>query len=183
MAIINIKNCNSIDEASVTIESGRLNIKYGINGTGKSTIAKAIKFHNEPEFLNELLPFKYFEENLDNKQPLVTSVENYQNIMMFNEDYINQFVFKKDELLENSFEIFIKDEKFDENLSKVELLFSHVKNTFQSNENLTKILTDLNELSNSFSKTKGGVAQNSIIMKALGEGNKIDNIPEGLEEY
>lgn len=181
--IINIKNCNSIEEANIAIESNTINIKYGINGTGKSTTAKAIRFHNEPDFLRELLPFKYLDGNPDNIELLVSGAEVFENIMIFNEDYINQFVFKKDELLENSFEIFIKDEKFDENLQAVEILFSDVKNTFQANENLSKILNDLNDLSSTFSKTKGGVAENSKIIKALGEGNKIDNIPDGLEEY
>ena len=48
---------------------------------------------------------------------------------------------------------------------------------------MIKILNDLNELSSTFSKSKGGIAENSKIIKALGEGNKIDNIPDGLEEY
>ena len=40
---INIKNCNNIKEASISVEKNSLNIKYGMNGTGKSTIAKAIE--------------------------------------------------------------------------------------------------------------------------------------------
>ena len=40
--LLEIKNCNNIDKASIEIETGKLNIKYAINGTGKSTIAKAI---------------------------------------------------------------------------------------------------------------------------------------------
>ena len=39
---INIKHCNNINEASIEIAENRLNIKYALNGTGKSTIAKAI---------------------------------------------------------------------------------------------------------------------------------------------
>ena len=181
--IINIKNCNSIEEANIKIKSNTINIKYGINGTGKSTTAKAIMLHNKPEYLKGLLPFKYLENNPENIQPYVHGAEVYENIMIFNEDYINQFVFKKDELLENSFEIFIKDEFFEKNLQELEILFKDVKNTFQSDGNLSKILNDLNELSSTFSKSKGGIAENSKIIKALGEGNKIDNIPDGLEEY
>ena len=40
--IINIKNCNNIDSAEVKLVPSRLNIKYALNGTGKSTIARAI---------------------------------------------------------------------------------------------------------------------------------------------
>ena len=63
--IINIKNCNSIQEAKISIENNTINIKYGINGTGKSTTAKAIMFHNKPEYLKGLLPFKYFKRYLN----------------------------------------------------------------------------------------------------------------------
>lgn len=37
-----IRNCKNIDSGTVTIEEGKLNIKYAINGTGKSTIAQVI---------------------------------------------------------------------------------------------------------------------------------------------
>ncbi|MFA6195438.1 MAG: hypothetical protein WC656_02195 [Sulfurimonas sp.] len=183
MSEIIIKNCNSIDEANIIVEIGKLNIKYGINGTGKSTIAKAIEANNNPENLIELLPFKYREENSNAITPTVEGAENFTNIVIFNEEYINQFVFKQEELVENSFEIFIKDERYKENLLAIEALFSNVKNIFQENANLSKIISDLSELSNTFSSTKGGLAQNSKIIKALGNGNKLENIPDGLEEY
>ena len=41
---ISIANCNNIEHGTVAIEENRLNIKYAINGTGKSTIAKAIEY-------------------------------------------------------------------------------------------------------------------------------------------
>lgn len=40
--MIKIMNCNCIKEAEIEIEEYALNIKYGANGTGKSTISKAI---------------------------------------------------------------------------------------------------------------------------------------------
>ena len=39
-----IKNCNNIDSGKIEISNNKLNIKFGINGTGKSTITKAIKY-------------------------------------------------------------------------------------------------------------------------------------------
>ena len=41
---ISITNCNNIAHGTVAISENRLNIKYAINGTGKSTIAKAIEY-------------------------------------------------------------------------------------------------------------------------------------------
>ncbi len=59
--VIEIKNCNCIKEANIKIEEGTLNIKYGSNGTGKSTISKAIFQQNEAiQNIRAFLP-KYAE--------------------------------------------------------------------------------------------------------------------------
>lgn len=48
---ITIKHCNNIVEGTIAIEKNKLNIKYGINGTGKSTIAHAIEKNDNLIFL------------------------------------------------------------------------------------------------------------------------------------
>jgi Fe-S cluster assembly ATPase SufC len=58
---VEVKNCNSILNGNIKIEEGKLNIKYGINGTGKTTIAKAIEVAKDSEKLQELK--SYFAEN------------------------------------------------------------------------------------------------------------------------
>ena len=40
---LTIKKCNNIETGEFDIVEVRLNIKYAINGTGKSTISKAIE--------------------------------------------------------------------------------------------------------------------------------------------
>ena len=54
---IKMENCNNIIQGELTIENGKLNIFYGINGTGKTTIAKAIEFSKEPQKIKELQSF------------------------------------------------------------------------------------------------------------------------------
>ncbi|MCX2803210.1 hypothetical protein OQJ68_15565, partial [Microbulbifer thermotolerans] len=49
---INVKNCNNITTAKIVIEENKLNIKLAPNGTGKSTISKAIQFASSKEPLN-----------------------------------------------------------------------------------------------------------------------------------
>lgn len=41
--ILNFTSCNNITNGQVEIAEGCLNIKYGVNGTGKSTISKVIE--------------------------------------------------------------------------------------------------------------------------------------------
>jgi len=179
-----IKNCNNIEEATITIEVNHLNIKYGINGTGKSTIAKAIEkyvFNNGD--LDELMPFKYRDENTENIKPTIEGADTLTSVLTFNEEYINQFVFQENELLENSFDIFIKDTTYLENQEEINELISNVKNLFEDNDELISIINDLEELSNAFGQSQSGYAKSGKLAKSFGSGNKLKNIPEGLESY
>jgi ABC-type Mn2+/Zn2+ transport system ATPase subunit len=179
---ISIKNCNNIREAIICIEENHLNIKYGINGTGKSTIAKAIEQSSNGR-LDELMPFKYRDKNIDGIQPTIDGVNSFSTVLVFNEEYINQFLFQENELLENSFDIFIKDTQYIENQEAINTLIENVKIIFNDNDELNIIIKDLEELSSSFGKSKDGYAKSGKLAKSIGSGNKLQNIPQGLEEY
>ena len=60
---IEIRNCNNIDFARITVTEGRLNVKYAINGTGKSTVAHAIELAANGKDLKELIPYKFLGED------------------------------------------------------------------------------------------------------------------------
>jgi ABC-type Mn2+/Zn2+ transport system ATPase subunit len=54
-----ISNCNSVDHAEISVLKGALNIKYGPNGLGKSTLAKAIVSQIRGDgTLQDLMPFR-----------------------------------------------------------------------------------------------------------------------------
>lgn len=179
-----INNCNSIDEALISIDDGVLNIKYGVNGVGKSTIAKAIELSVlDSNRLTELTPFKFNESNPDGIKPTITGTDGIASVPIFNDTYIEKFVFKQDELIQNSFEIFVKNEAYDKKIKEIEEITSDIKNAFSSNEELDQIISDLTELSGCFGKSKTGYSAAGSIGKGLGKGNKIENIPEGLESY
>jgi Fe-S cluster assembly ATPase SufC len=44
---ITVKHCNNIDHAEISIVESKLNIKFAANGTGKSTLSKAIIYKAE----------------------------------------------------------------------------------------------------------------------------------------
>ena len=181
---LKIKNCNSINEASISIFDGVLNIKYGVNGVGKSTIAKAIQLSvSNDSQLNELTPFKLVENNPDNTFPEIIGAEGVSSVSVFNDTYINKFVFKQDELIQNSFEIFIKNEEYINKITEIENITSDIKNAFSNNDELDEIINDLSELGGCFGKSKTGYSAAGSIGKGLGKGNKIENIPDGLESY
>ncbi|CAC9644818.1 hypothetical protein [uncultured Gammaproteobacteria bacterium] len=183
---ITIQNCNNIDKGVITLAKSKLNIKYGINGTGKSTIAKAIQFSaNDPDKLEELLPFKLQDDNPENLQPKINidNSEDLKSTLVFNEEYLNQFIYKEDELISNSFEIFIKTPQYVKIVEDIDKQLERIKNIFSRNTDLDKIISDFESLSKSFKTTNKGLSDASAISKGLKNGNKIENIPDGLSEY
>lgn len=179
--LIEIKNCNNIDEGKVTLVANKLNIKYGINGTGKSTIAKAIKYGIEsPDKLKELAPFKVRSTKSEIKSEAIIP-EDIKSVSIFNEEYLNQFVYKEDELISNSFQIFIQTPNYLETEKKIELQLEIIKKVFLNNQELDKIILDFENLSKSFKTTKDGLSDASAISK--GVKSKFYDIPDELEEY
>lgn len=181
---IEIKNCNNIDNASIKIDKNKLNIKYAMNGTGKSTIARAIEMQAKGNgSIQELTPFKYIGSKDDKTKPAVSGIDDINSVAIFNELYINQFAFKQDEVVANSFEIFIKTADYDKCIDQIDILISEIKNTFKNSDDIDKTISDLNQLSDSFGKSKSGYSAASSLAKGIGNGNKVENIPVGLESY
>lgn len=181
-----IKNCNNIDSGEISIKPNILNIKYAINGTGKTSASKAIQFSVDENYnLEELIPFKFRngETISEENKPSVVGIDDINSIAIFNEDYVNQYVFKQREILENSFEIFIKNENYDRHIQQIEALIKEIKDTFSQSESLGTLINDLTELSECFGKSKTGYSAAGSIGKGIGKGNKVAHIPEGLEDY
>ena len=129
---LTIRNCNNIENGEFDITEGRLNIKYAINGTGKSTISKAIEAFttNNQKKKDSLLPFKYYgtEENL----PELTGYDKFKKIAVFNEKYIEDYVYQQNELIKNSFEIFVKSTDYDNHIKEIEKFLNLHGRSFNS---------------------------------------------------
>lgn len=183
---INVSNCNNITTAQISIEEDKLNIKFAPNGTGKSTISKAIQFasSSDQQALADLLPFKLREHNPENLAPNVSGAEHINNIMCFNEEYVSLFTFKPDELVSDSFDIFIRNDAYKAVEAEIKQYVEAIQQQFTNNPNLEALISNLKELSGAFKITaSGGLSKSSSGMKGLSDGNKIVNIPPGLEAY
>lgn len=184
---IEIKNCNNIDSGVIQLVENHLNIKYAINGTGKSTLSKAIynAVTDRENGTNELFKLSPFKAAIDAAiKPTVTGVESIRSIKVFDETYINEFVFQSDELLKGSFDIFIRCVDYDAGINAIETLVAEVKNLLSKDQDIEELISDFNELSGSFGRqTKAGIHGSSPIAKAFKGGNKVTNIPQDLEMY
>lgn len=181
---ITISDCNSITEARIALRRGALNIKYGPNGLGKSTIAHALVLNSQGEdALSDLLPFKYRDGKSDTA-PAVVGADEIKNVLVFDENYVSQFVFQPDEVVKNSFEIFIKTPEYQAGIEELEGIFEGLKKVFVENEALDAAISSFTELRNAFTVTKsGGIAKTSKGFKALGVGGKLAAIPFPLKGF
>lgn len=169
---IKVENCNSIETAEISISEGALNIKYGPNGIGKSTIARAIvaSVANDGSLQN-LKPFKY-RGLAEQHEPAVHGTENIESVLVFDDSYVSQFVFQRDEVLKNSFDIFIKTDAFQAAMREIEGLLAGIKSTFEGNETLSSAISDLKDVRDAFGITKSGaLSKSSKGYKAFGSGH------------
>ena len=181
---LKISNCNNIDNGEFDIVEGRLNIKYAINGTGKSTISKTIEAFvtNDQEKKHSLLPFKYYTNEEENS-PKLEGYDQFTKVAIFNEKYIEDYVYQSDELIKNSFEIFVKSPDYDKHLNEIEKLLEGINITFQNHPELEELIKKFQLFIDGFGKAKSGYSAAGAIGKGIAKGNKITNIPVGLEVY
>ncbi|KQV11466.1 hypothetical protein ASC74_08975 [Pseudomonas sp. Root329] len=184
---IEIANCNNIDTGTLHISPNRLNIKYATNGTGKSTVARALATSTTDKLtgsnkLAELTSFK----NAGNKDmpPKISGTEHITKLRIFDESYINDFVFQPDELVKGSFDIFVRDKEYEAGMEEIKTLTSDMKDLLVADPEIAVLISDLLELSTAFGKpVKNGFHASSNVAKALKSGNKVASIPEGLEKF
>lgn len=182
---ITIRDCNSIDEAVIAIRRGALNIKYGPNGIGKSTIARALTLRAEDGNLlaEKLTPFKHRNKK-DAPGPSVQGADEITKVMTFNDDYVSSFVFRPDEVVENSFEIFINTEEYRAGVEEIAARFESLKQTFADEPEFDAALAGFEELRDAFNVTKSGaLAKTSKAFKGIGVGGKMAEIPEPLQGF
>lgn len=180
---IRFENCNNIDDGEIEIKPSTLNVKYAINGTGKSTLARAIRRKAEgDEGLVELLPYKYFK-NTEGHKPKVEMDTQLQKVCIFDEEYLEQYIFQEKELLKGSFDVFVKTRDYDIQMAKIRQIVKTVSDAFSDDADLSALIEEFEAFVKGCGNARSGYAENGAIAKGVAKGNKIDNIPEGLEAY
>ncbi len=179
---INIKNCNNIDSAEVELSPSRLNIKYALNGTGKSTIARAIAafVNNDEEEKRLLLPFKYANAS-EGHVPSIQGIDDIKSIKIFNEAYLERLVFTPEGLFPNAFNVFVKTEEYDKRMESINSHLQKIHALFKSDEKINDLLRCFDGFVSGFGKSAKGFSKAAPIAKGIAKGNLIANIPAGLE--
>ena len=80
-----------------------------MNGAGKSTIAIAIERKSKNESLSSLQEFG------SEIVPTCVLPEECNKVLLFNEEYVEKFIFQEREVLPGSFDVFIKTPQYEKN--------------------------------------------------------------------
>lgn len=181
--VVHIENCNSILNGSIEIVEGALNVKYAINGTGKSTIAKAIfaSVTNDTASLQQLKPYQYIGE--DGHAPQIAGINHLQKVMIFDESYVNQYVYLSDDLVKDSFEIFVKTPDYDRHMQGIQTALREINQSFRDSPELDLLIRAFSQFVDGCGHSQTGLATSGAIYKAFGKGNHINHVPVGLEAY
>ncbi|MDR2546352.1 MAG: hypothetical protein LBC96_02425 [Lachnospiraceae bacterium] len=197
-----LKNCNIVDYGEIGIVDNYLNIKYAINGTGKSTISQALLCLLE-DSLDSLLPFKYYTEKssgnlLDEHRPSIEVYTDAQttgtftqelspvkSVRVFNEEYVERHTLVGDDVVQNSFEIYVKTQDYDAKMQEINALIQEITDFFSSYEELDDIISRFNVFITKIVKPGKNkpISTTSPLHKALSEGNKTVDVPDELKGY
>ena len=159
---IKIQNCNNIKNGEIGICTGKLNILFGRNGTGKSTIARAISLISQKKVLTELAP--YGLKN-DKALPIIEGVE-VSNIAIFDDEYVSQYVYKTDTLIDNTFEVLIRSKEYDEAKNNIDEALSRIRKIITGSADIIALQQQIGVLisnieltgsTNKLAKRKGGI--------------------------
>ena len=181
--IIKIQNCNCIKNADIAIIENCLNIKYGVNGTGKSTIGLALSSAVEPEQskLMELCPYGA-DESKEEEIPKVLSFP-YHSVKVFNEDYVRGYLFKGNGFFDDPFQVFLNSDKCNQLMDKITELLADLQGVFLESDNIRGLKDFLPEY---FAATKykdGSIAKTGGVGEFLkGNGGGFENYKE-LDSY
>ena len=167
---IEVMHCNCIEQAVISIKQGTLNIKYGPNGTGKSTISKAIKyFVNQDD--EELLKLKPYNSD---RIPQINNCE-FRKVKVFDETYVNRYLFENRNFFDNSYQVFLRDRKLEALQASTESLLKGLQHIFEESEDIKVLLDFLPKYLNTTSfeqgkiKKRGGVGE---LLKGNGSGSE-----------
>jgi len=160
--IIIVHNCNNISSGELDICADKLNILFGRNGTGKSTIARAIFLASQGKSLTELAPYGSMSEDV------IPSIEGIENggVAIFDDNYVRQYVFQPDSLIKDAFEVLIRSNEYDEAKKNIDEDLAKIRTTITGRDGIVSLQQQIGVLisnieftgsTNKLAKRKGGI--------------------------
>lgn len=184
---ISIKNCRnikSISPNSICISKNSLNVFYGNNGTGKSTLVQALSYIYEPtdENKKKLESFEYRSNHDPRSAPNTECGGKIKHLLVFNDEWINAHCFTKSGIHENAFKLYVLNGEVRKFEKQRQQELGRLRKTLMCGETETLEKT-LSLLSKNVAKTKkdGTLTEASTIKKAYKDGVPTEPVPKTLK--
>jgi len=177
MITVKIENCNNVASAEIVLLREKLNISYGMNGTGKSTIAKAIRLTAAGGDLSSL---KTFGENFP---PTCKCLPPIPKVLVFDEDFVSTIVFRESEVIQNAFEVFIKTPQYEEKQRLINERLKEMHIDTATDQDYGNLLQTGQSVLNKFTKTNDNKLKKTGLIKSLVSSESIFNLPEAIQKF
>jgi energy-coupling factor transporter ATP-binding protein EcfA2 len=183
---IHFQNVRSISDGDIEIEKGKLNIFYGPNGIGKSTMIESVDLAVKGELASE----KSFVPFFSDKTPEVYFADDKPNqVLIYNQDYISNCLFQENDCLHGTFNLLFKTKEIDEAAKNINALIDNIKQLANGPE-VTKFVSDIQAVTEkSFTFAKPG-KDGSVHFKAQSDAKFLEesidkevNLPANLSGY
>lgn len=182
--ILSVSNCNNILAGEISICPEQLNIKYANNGTGKSTIARAIRLTSEKKPLASLTPFAHLAKGDRSKKPQVSPMP-FERVMVFDTEYLNQYVYQKSDLLKDTFEVLIRNSEYDSHKASVDSTLENIRALVKDKPDVAQLRQVLASLCGLIELTGAGKLdrRKAGVKSLLGGKGALFQAPESLKEF
>lgn len=179
MIKVKIENVCNISNGELTIQEGKLNIKYGYNGIGKTSISRAIQSKVVEDFdENLIIPFD------SGKSPNVIIDPEITSLMVFDRNYIKQCLFIEDDVLHGTYDLVIKSQEYDRKLNQLNSDLKEIKELCSSSI-INQFFEEIVSITNEMDFTKNNrLSFKSKAFKGFKKGINLDkSIPKQLRKY
>ena len=163
---IKIKNCNNIKSGELSICDDKLNILFGRNGTGKSTIAQAIYLKSQGKELTELSPYGSAS---DTTAPSIDGVAD-GGIAIFDVNYVSQYVYQPGSLIKDAFEVLIRSPEYDVAKNNIDDALAKIRTTITERQGIAEMRGQIGSLIDTIKFTTGNKIAKRGGVKGILEG-------------
>lgn len=119
---INLENVGCIEEASISLNKNCVNIKYGNNGIGKTTIIKALKAKIGDDPTTETIIRPLSNQDIE---PKIEISEALEEIVVFDREYFDN-LFTNDDVLSDTYNYAVKNPEYDDLKGKANALIGEI---------------------------------------------------------
>lgn len=151
-----------------------------MNGTGKSTLSTAISLFSQGKPMDDLKPFGSDDEII----PTISIDGDIQGVRVFNEEFVNNMVFKESTVIDNAFDVFIRTSDYEQKRQNLDNRLLRLKVDIDEKQPIIQLKNDIAAFAGKLELNAAGKSiKNNTNYKAIIKKNNVYNIPDGLKKY